>query len=159
MVLLVSIYIRLLSTHSETGEYHKAQTSHSEISQMTTTTLRRPKCSIINLFIFIFPCPLHAIAFKSYNQFLIIKCKVLGYLVHIRGGWINSSHFGVCLNHQLAVWSSCGVFPFTRLTRIVNINKRNSLEQWPHGSTLCPFPSSLKISWFKRVSLNNWLGS
>ncbi len=23
--------------------------------------------------------------FKSYNQFLIIKCKVLGYLVHIRG--------------------------------------------------------------------------
>ncbi len=97
--------------------------------------------------------------FKSYNQFLIIKCKVLGYLVHIRGGWINSSHFGVCLNHQLAVWSSCGVFPFTRLTRIVNINKGNGLEQWPHGSTLCPFPSSLKISWFKRVSLNNWLGS
>ena len=33
MVLLVSIYIRLLSTHSDTGEYHKAQTSHSEISQ------------------------------------------------------------------------------------------------------------------------------
>ncbi len=64
MVLLVSIYIRLLSTHSETGEYHKAQTSHSEISQITTTTLRRPKCSIINPFIFIFPCPLHAIAFK-----------------------------------------------------------------------------------------------
>ncbi len=42
--------------------YTKAQTSHSEISQVTT--LRRPKCSIINRFIFIFPCPLHAIALK-----------------------------------------------------------------------------------------------
>ncbi len=37
---------------------------YTEISQMTTTTLRRPKCSIINRIIFIFPCPLHAIAFK-----------------------------------------------------------------------------------------------
>ena len=37
----------------------------SSISQMTTTTLRRPKCSIINRIIFIFPCPLHAIAFKK----------------------------------------------------------------------------------------------
>ena len=32
---------------------------------MTTTTLRRPKCSIISRLIFIFPCPLQAIAFKS----------------------------------------------------------------------------------------------
>ncbi len=77
MVLLVSIQIRLLSTHSETGEYFKAQTSHSEISQMTSTTLRRPKCSIINRFIFIFPCPLHAIAFKSmlfWNEYFSMQC-------------------------------------------------------------------------------------
>ncbi len=80
MVLLVSIYIRLLSTHSETGEYSKAQTSHSEISQLTTTTLRRPKCSIINWFIFIFPCPLHAIAFKTLSQKCFIQTSMLRFL-------------------------------------------------------------------------------
>ncbi len=43
-------------------DFFNAQTSHSEMSQMTTTTLRRSKCSIINWFIFILPCPLLAIA-------------------------------------------------------------------------------------------------
>ncbi len=52
-------------TYPERNQSDQTFWPDSEISHMTTTTLRRPKCSIINRFIFIFPCPQHAIAFNE----------------------------------------------------------------------------------------------
>ena len=124
MVLLVSIYIKLLSTHSETGEYHKSQTSHSEISQMTTTSLRRPKCSITNRFIFIFPWPLHAIAFKSagalWDEAVLIFARK----------WFNSLEMFLQLSWFFA-FCLTEVSTHMKLTRILNIPP-NTLF-WPES--------------------------
>ena len=91
-----------LSTHSETSEYYKAQTSHSEILQMTTTNLRRPKFLIINWFIFILPCPLLAlvIALKETRVLIFgllsILWRSLAYMIR----------FSSCVLRKIAFWVS-----------------------------------------------------
>ncbi len=64
------------------------------------TTLRRPKCSIINRIIFIFRCPLHVIAFNMKWDFLPTPSSVPKYL-----NWCTPfSGVSQCLLREQFLW-------------------------------------------------------